>query len=351
MKKEIIEKIFDEAITKCGRVSTRASVEKAFHKIAEKYGFGIKKQGIQETDYPKPANDGLNYDPVYTLYDKKHNTELVFTEKFLDDNQVAYNPQGNHTNHSITLDEIIDGYLKLPTNNKDSVNKILFKYLGDKEDENVDTNTLAFSNFTDVSANEMNVITVPSYYFDVYNPTGNDWDNYDFLLAHESMHCLDYLRLSEREYNINKKEVTTHDLTPTEYKIWYQLNAFPRNIMDKSNGSYQKAITDNINYLKDNEVANYRLPHLNSASTYGATDVSEDFAEAGAMVMLGFHNPDNLRAVVRWDGATMQYREWIKLHPYKAQYLIKELYGEDVSVDTLLGQSVNTIKNLLPTDD
>ena len=67
------------------------------------------------------------------------------------------------------------------------------------------------------------------------------------------------------------------------------------------------------------------------------------------MIILGLHNPNNPKAVVRWDGETMQYREWIKLHPYKAQYLAKEIFGEDISIETLLAQSENTTRNKLPT--
>ena len=359
MNRNVIEEVFDEVINKfslkCSRVSRRASVEKAFYNISNKYGLKLEKHEIQETIYSKPLNDGLNYDPVYTLTDKEHNTQLIFTEKFLDDNIISFTPQGNHKNHHISLEEIIQGYMNLPSNNKDSVNMVLFKYLGEKDTDFENTGILAYSTFEDVSAKEMNTITIPSYYFRQYNPTGDGWDNYDFLISHESMHCLDYIRVSGEEYNLRKNKLNLQDLTPTEYKLWLELQGgvTKTNIMSKSENpnEYGSVITNNSNYLSENKVNSNRLPQLNKASDYGASKISEDYAEAGAMVMLGYKNPSNPKAVVRWNGETMQYREWIKLHPYQAQYLVKQVYGENVSIDILLSEKEDTVRNLFPTDD
>lgn len=353
MNRNDIEEVLDIILhkqgftIKCSKVSTRSSVEKAFHNVAEKYGLTLK---ANNKNLPKLQgnNDDLNSNIVFTLTDEKHHTRLEFTERFLEDNFIAFSEKGNHKNHTITLDEIIGGYDKLPDRNKDSVNLIKFFNRGGMSEES----KLASSQFTSTMDKEMNVINIPNYYFTKYNPTGEGWDNYEFVLAHESMHCLDYIKVNDKTYDLIQKFFNGEYLEYTDTKkVFDYIQGGDSKIMTKSNGKYLQSWGKNEDYLIEHKVNESRLDSLNKASDYGSTRISEDFAEAGAMVTLGFHNPDNPKAVVRWNGGEMQYREWIKLHPYKAQYLVKQIYGENVSIDTLLGQGVDTMRNLLPTDD
>ena len=64
------------------------------------------------------------------------------------------------------------------------------------------------------------------------------------------------------------------------------------------------------------------------------------------MIITGYRNPDNPNATVRYNNRPMQFKEWITVHPYQAQYLIKELYGEEVSIQDL--QKMGTSTPLVP---
>lgn len=347
MNKKIIESIFDRVINdftiKCGRVSTRESVGNAFKRVSEKYGLSLKKYTVDREDSKKYDNDRVHYDIVYSLYDKGHNTKINFTEKFLDDNTIAFNPRGNHKNHNISLDEIIEGYIRLPDNNKKHVNQIIFKNWGTVDDK--DKDIIGYSKFEDSSAKDMNTISILSQYFKNKNPTGDGWDNYDFVLAHESTHCLDFREVSEEEYNVRMKYLNMKNYPNDIDTILKEHNNLKKIETTKSGLSQGYPYYRNQDYLKEVGFKIDDAVQLKKASDYGTVSDTEDFADTGAMIINGYYTPDNPKAIVRWNGGTMQYREWIKLHPYTGQYLVKLIYDEDVSIDTLLSQGIDTERN------
>lgn len=304
--------ISDDLNVKCS-IWNRKSVITSFHQHAQMYGLDML-----DTD-----DSGI----AFELYDKEHDTKLRFTKKFIEENLIDYKNQGKKT---INLEDIFSAYNELPDVNKSAVNVIKYLFGNDMaEDEGV----MGWSQFMSEDLN-FNQIGIPHYLFNHTNDTGN---NYERVLAHESAHCRDYMQLTEgQKESIQKTKDGTGDLSDTINVMELKLKSMmPKEKFRETYGGYSDSVTNNARYLQQNGVSPSASVSRNKSSDYGFKDW-EDYAEASSMVITGYRNPDNPNATVRYNGRAMQYREWVTVHPYQAQYLIKDLFGVNVSIDEIL---------------
>ncbi len=305
--------ISDDLNVKCS-IRNRKSVITSFHQHAQMYGLEML-----DTD-----ESGI----AFELYDKKHDTTLRFTNKFIEENLIDYKNQGKK---SINLEDIFRAYDELPDVNKDAVHGIKFLYGNNiAEDDGV----MGWSQFL-TDDFDFNQIGIPHYLFNHTEEIGN---NYERVLAHESAHCRDYPQISDKmKKSLQKTKEGTGDMIDT-------LNVMDLTLKSKiltekfteTYGGYKDSVSNNARYLQQNGVSPTNSVYRNKSSDYGATKDWEDYAEASSMVITGYRNPDNPNATVRYNGRAMQYREWVTVHPYQAQYLIKDLFGVNVGVDEIL---------------
>lgn len=324
MKREIIESVFDEVIdnfnVKCSP-SKSPSVTGGFGEHAEKFGLKVLK----------PDHSGS----AFTLYDEKNDVYLDFSNAFINQNIIDVNNNGEK---SINLEDIFKGYDSLPVKVKKRMGLIKFHHFIEGEN-GVNKGTRAWSTFIDADAGMVNTITIPDYFFTKYN-SGDG--NYERVLAHEAMHNYDYKKPTKNTLGLlddffHHKNMDWQD----RVKLFNNyIQATGKNKFTKTYGFYDKAKSANEDYLKKNGSNNSQS--VNRSSDYGGTLPYEDFAEAGSMVLVGLHNPDNPNATVLFNGRSMQFREWVTVHPYQTQALAKELFGEDLSVDDVLGMGVST---------
>lgn len=309
----------DELNVKCS-VWNRKSVITSFHQHADMYGLDML-----DTD-----ESGI----AFELYDKEHDTTLKFTKKFIEENLIDYR---NKSRKTINLEDVFSAYDELPDVNKDAVNGIKFLFGNDMAE---DDGVMGWSQFMNEDL-EFNQIGIPHYLFNHTNDWGN---NYERVLAHESAHCRDYMELTnEQKQSVQRTKDGTGDLGDTINVMELKLKSMlPTDKFTETYGGYGDSVTKNAQYLQKNGVSPSASVTRNKSSDYGSTKDWEDYAEASSMVITGFRNPDNPNATVLYNGRPMQYREWVTVHPYQAQYLIKDLYGVDVSVDELLREGKST---------
>ena len=358
VSKEIIKKSFEEVIRNKSTLYSKYTFSK-FQEIADKYGFKL-------STYKDKGNFRKN--SAFVLYDEKHYTCLDFSKEFLEQKVLALGDKDKEG--KLKLEELIKGYDQLPEKNKDSVNLIKYEYEEYQERARKlgwANNGLAWSQIYSKQDEELNVITIPSYTLREYG--NNGMNNYEIILAHESMHCLDYKKfddvdkkyiyeylkgkhqyegilentpINEEYYEKGKKL-----LAPTEdgrsYKFQYSYGVL--NPSEARQG-YVDAIHNNQEYNYNTYVKpiapyddNYAKA-LTIASDYGNASAHENFAEYGAMIIMGLHNPDNPKAVIKKGHEEVSYREWVSTHPYMVQYFAKELYGETISIEDILKGSV-----------
>lgn len=329
MNKDLISDVFDRIIfrnklipdinVKCSP-SSRESYVKSFRKYGESFGLRMI-----------PNSDD---DTVFTFMDEEHGTLLKFGKTFINrDNIDIY----DEDKKSINITDVFEAYMNLPDDNKDSVNIINFTT---RLDKNVEEDTMAYSEFISPMNRETNVITIPDYLFN----SDSIGINYERTLAHESMHCKNYPKIDEGTHEsivnvLNGGREPSDILTFMEYNLRSKLELFENN-----NSDFTVSVSDNLNYLQEKNTLSSRkdINDLNKSSDYGDSVLFEDYAEAGSMVITGWRNPDNLNSVVKYDGRSVQFREWITIHPYQTKVLVKELYGEDVSIDTILGMGISS---------
>ena len=327
--KDIIEEnitihpLLEDLNVKCS-IWNRKSVITSFNQHAQMYGLEML-----DTD-----ESGI----AFELYDKKHDTTLRFTKKFIEQNLLDYKNQGKK---EINLQDIFNAYEQLPETNKNAVNVIKYLFGNDMaKDEGV----MGWSQFLSDDL-DFNQIGIPHYLFTHMNDTGN---NYERVLAHETAHCNDYPKLSdEMKTSIQKTKNGTGDISDTLNVMELTLKSkITTEKYTETYGGYADSVTNNIKYLQDMGVPISSSAFRNRSSDYGANKDWEDYAEACSMIITGHNNPDNPNATVKYNGRAMQYREWITVHPYQAQYLIKKLYGEDVSIQDL--QKIGTSTSVVP---
>ena len=335
MKKEIISNIIDEAINKyhptLNELKTKCSPSKSKTVIA-----GFQEQSAQHgLKFLTPDESGS----AFTLYDEKNDTYLDFSNAFINKNIIDVKNNGDKY---INLEDIFKGYEQLPTKVKKKIGLIKYHSYDEKE---VGDGTEAWAKFIDEQSKTVGTITIPDYFFTKYNNKGkNGADNYEFVLAHEAMHNYDYKRPTKKTFDLlnryfNGGYVEWQD----RYKLFTNyIDATGKNKYTKTYGMFEKATQDNLDYLRNNNVNHDKSIRVNRSSDYGFSKKTEDFAEAGAMVMTGLHNPDNPNATVKYNNRIMQFREWVTIHPYQTQALAKELYGEKYSIDEILDLGEST---------
>ena len=332
MNKDIIKQVIEHIInnhnnkfiSKCNPNSIKQNII-GFNEVSEKYGLTVLK----------PDQSGS----AFTLYDHKNDVYLDFSNAFMRGNIIDVKNNGDK---EINLEDIIRGYDNLPVKVKKKIGLIKYHHLVEGDD--VSEGTEAFSRFIDTESNTVGTITMPDYFFTKYNGRGGV-DAYDFVLAHEAMHNYDYKRPSKKTFDLLNKYFNGEYI---EYQDRYKLytnyiDAWGDKKFTKSNGFYETAVRNNSNYIYDAGGS----ATINRASDYGRVKQSEDFAEAGAMIITGYKNPDNPYSVVKFNNRNMQFREWVTVHPYQAQALIKELYGDKLSINEVLKLGVSTL--LIPT--
>lgn len=354
VSKDIIEKTIDYflhikgvTVIKC-KPSYRPHVLEVLNKYADQYGFLI-------TTY-KDKDDLYNKNAIATLYDPVNDTMIEFNKDYINGNYIDWNNTGKK---KINIEDIFTAYDELPSICKENVNLIKhttddsFGLLGDK--------ALAWSTIYSNEDKMFNVVNFPLSYFE--DNEMSDVNSYDFLLSHEASHCRDYITFTPEEEalfrkvkdfirnpNISKEEKNEYAKS-SEYKEYREIMNTLTNPYSHMSISGQgldeekfwSSTRNNYAYLQTANINN-ALQH-NKASDYGVSEIFEDYAEFGAMVVTGYHTPDNPNSRVKFNGEWMQYREWAKLHPYQIQYFVKDYYNEDVSIEEILSESIDTDRN------
>lgn len=349
MDRSIIEKTIDHllhlkgvTVVKC-KPSYRPHVLKVLQEYADKYGYNIQTYKDKSI---------YNKDALATLYDPVHNTMIEFNKDFINNNNIDWN---NTDKKKINIEDIFNAYETLPDKCKDSMG--LLKHTTEDDYDIFGNEALGWSSIYEQKDNTFNVVNIPSSFLENY--TGENI-NYDFLLAHESMHCVDFHKFTQEEMDliVHIKNEFEHsretgedpNITDEEIEAYNKVRGILHNEFTNSSISITGEQDDNrfFTAMHDNAVyINGGLPDFskgehwgdlsdNKASDYGVADPREDYAEFGAMVITGLHNKDNPESRVQFNGEWMQYREWEKLHPYQVQYFAKELYDEDINVEDIV---------------
>lgn len=337
MNKDIISNIFDNVISnykekeftvKCKPSEAPTNV-RAFTEVSEKYNLKMLK----------PDESGS----AFTLYDDKNDVYLDFSNAFMNNNIIDVKNNGEK---EINLEEIIQGYDKLPTKVKKKIGLIKYHHLVEGED--ISDGTEAFSRYIDTESKTVGTITMPDYFFKKYNKS-NDEDSYERVLAHEAMHNYDYKRPTGKTFDLINKYFNGESIDwQDRYKLFTKyIDATGKDKFSKTYGMFEKVRQDNLEYLWNNNVNHNKAITLNRSSDYGGSKPTEDFAEAGSMVITGLHNPNNPNATVKYNNRKMQFREWVTIHPYQTQALAKELYGETYIIDEIL--KLGTSTPIVPT--
>lgn len=276
-------------------------------KLSDKYGLTIEK---------------LNKSRII-LKDTENDTIIDFQKEFVKKKLIDWQNTGKY---KYDVEDLFRTYYNLPSNLKNNVKHIVFeKWTG--------IQAQGYASRVSEEYGDVNTICFPDILFDKKYDRMN---SFEFVLAHESVHCLDYNDIS----NDVRNAIIRYFNHPKQYsKEDYEKD---RDIALGTIYGYDAGfqITESVYEdarVKDSNI--YWNGDRSKASDYGATLPSEDTAECGAMVTCGYHNPRNKNAFVVLDGKKVQYREWIKNHPYTAQVMIKEIFDEDVSIDTLLAQA------------
>ena len=333
MKKEIISNIIDEAINKyhptLNELKTKCSPSKSKTVIAS-----FQEQSAQhDLKFLTPDESGS----AFTLYDEKNDTYLDFSNAFINKNIIDVKNNGDKY---INLEDIFKGYEQLPTKVKKKIGLIKYHSYDEKE---MGDGTEAWSRFIDHESKTVGTITMPDYFFTKYHNNKNG-DNYDNVLAHEAMHNYDYKRPTKKTFDLLNQYFEGKTLNWDDRKKIFvnYIDATGANKFTKTYGMFETVKQDNLEYLWNNNVNHDRAINLNRSSDYGGSKLTEDFAEAGRMVITGLHNPDNPKSTVLYNGRVMQFREWVTIHPYQTQALAKELYGEKYSIDEILDLGEST---------
>ena len=324
MNREIINTIFDKIISKEDTIKIKCKPSDG-KRLNEAYDLYAQKIGLKIT-----TNDNSEIHKLYT--DDKFNATIEFTKDFIDENIVDIK---NTDKKLINIKEIYNAYNNLPDKLKEKINTIRF-VKGDEYDEK--NGIGGWSKFLDEKILDVSGMYIPHY---IFYHDDKILGNYEMIIAHEAMHNYDYPNLDKKTFEQIKNAFSDNPSIENLLKLSalqkkYSLEETHIN----THSTYKEVVEKNKAYLlqqgmgKDIDELNYASKH---AKDYG---LSEDYADAGAIIILGYKNPDNPNAVlINTDKQIVQYREWIKTHPYQAQYMVKELFDEDVSIEYLLKQA------------
>ena len=174
--KKIITKSIDDAINKCKPIY-RASTINSFKKIADKNNLKI----LSDTD----KNSFIE------LYDSKNKTKIIFTKDFINKNHIDLQDKNNK---NINITELFEGYFDLPLKNKQDMNELLYTVDNSRKEEGVKAWTHLLT-----EDGHHHRVTIPDYVFEIDNP--DNTNNYPYIMAHESMHAHDFIKLSEEQIN------------------------------------------------------------------------------------------------------------------------------------------------------
>lgn len=350
MNKKTITTIIDEIILK-NKISDVIQDNITIDSEVDEKCSKSKQKGVIRAFQSQSEMHGLTFltpdesGSAFTLYDNKNDVYLDFSNAFINKDIIDVKNNGEK---EINLEDIFRGYDSLPDKVKKKIGLIKFHHL--REGKDVKKGTEAFSRYFDHDAKTVGTITMPDYFFTKYNGKGKvGADNYENVLAHEAMHNYDYKKPSNKTFDlINSYFNNTLGWEEKKNILKNYVLADGADKYTKTySGSWNKAIADNEQYLKDNGVPVGKASMRNRASDYGGEKRTENYAEAGMMVITGLHNPDNPNATVCYNGRKMGFREWVTIHPYQTQQLAKELYGENWSIDDILKLGSST--PLVPT--
>lgn len=351
MNKKTITTIIDEIILK-NKISDVIQDNITIDSEVDEKCSKSKQKGVIRAFQTQSEMHGLKFltpdesGSAFTLYDNKNDVYLDFSNAFINKDIIDIKNNGEK---EINLEDIFRGYDNLPDKVKKKMGLIKFHHL--VEGRNVKKGTEAFSLYIDEDAKTVGTITIPDYFFTKYNGKGKGGaDNYENVLAHEAMHNYDYKKPSDKSFDLINNYFNGNYIEWSDRKKLFKNYIFADG-EDKYTKTYSdswnKAIENNEKYLKDNGVPVSKASRRNTASDYGKTEATENYAEAGMMVITGLHNPDNPNATVRYNNRIMGFREWVTIHPYQTQQLAKELYGENWSIDDILKLGSST--PLVPT--
>ena len=336
--RKIIEKVISNllqgkgvTVVKC-KPSYRASILGKFQEYAKEYGWEL-------TSYKD--KDQYNKEAMVTLYDPQHDTMIEFNKDFINANLIDFTNNGKK---NIDIEDIFNAYNELPVKCKDSAN--LIKHTTEEEFGLLGDPSFAWSQIYSDEDKMLNTITIPLSYIDNMSEINLD---YSFILGHESMHTRDYYKLTQEETDIfyKAKNEGVLSLTEDEQKVYREVknvlgNDFTKmsiSVMGEDDEGYFTADRENAIYLNGGvtpQIGEWGKITDNKASDYGTSDGSENYADFGAMVITGLHNPSNPSSRVLFDGDWIQFKDWAKLHPYQIQYFAKDLYNEEYTIDEIL---------------
>lgn len=326
MDKNIIEytfnQVFKKYATKC-HSTTKRNIQ-ALTVASQKYGL------LEVT------GDTSGSMKIYK--DEKNDTIFDFTNAFVDKDIIDFTNSGQK---KIDLEKIFEAYENLPTKVKKDTHIIKFSVEDDRYIEDVLNGAIAWSGFIDPIYNETKTVIIPSSSFDKYLTKDGEY-SLERVIAHEGMHCHDYPHPTKKTMNlINQYLHETETGNALDWndrmKVFKYIEANGKKKFTKTFGYYQEAVQKNKRFISENGLD----PTINKASDYGARDIVEDYAEAGSMIICGYKNPDNPNAVITINGEKVPYRNWVATHPYQAQALIKDLFGDKVSIKELNNMAYN----------
>lgn len=308
--KKDIQLIFEEVIHKNFKIkckpSYRNSTINAFKDKSREYNLKIL-----------PSDDKKVF---MKFYDSKNNTQIIFTKDFINKGHIDLQDSNEK---DINIGRLFEGYNNLPTKNKEDINELLFTV----DDSYKDTGVKAWTHLLTEEGNH-HLITIPDYAFDIHN-TDNTM-SYEYILAHESMHAHDFIKLNSEQLN-NPSDYGNLDAgNPDSYR--FTSSVFGEDgYLSKQDYLVARDLNDKyIGWLIGGGFNNY------PSSDYGVRDEHEDYAEAGAMIITGWNNPDNPNSVTIKNKVPVQFREWVKTQPFKVKYILKEVYDKDVSIKEIL---------------
>lgn len=341
INKEIITQILEEAIQthnshnvkevkvevegKC-TVSNRPQFKEAIRNIAYTKGLQITFGGRGE-------------EISVSLYDKQNNTRIDFTKKFLDMNLIDYN--NNDTEGKTNLEDVISAYTSLPDKMKKKVNLLEFN---EEPLENDGGLVYGQSSWIDPYHNEFSTVEINPNVF-----TDKDSPSLAFIMGHEVGHCYDYQPIPSKDKEVLTNLMNGNVSSPSDFEVmkkYAKMNESEDKFLH-SPYSYGDAQEQNKNWLYDKYGDLPKVPLvdggsidpydlLNMSSNYGylTGDNGEDYAEACGIIISGHSNP---QSTVEWANVDLSYNDWVATHPYQAQYLLKDLYGENHTIEELIG--------------